>query len=175
MKKLIPQEIIDQHQSSPKSLLLKSSTLVLNNIRSAFNVGNLFRTADAVGIGDIILSGFTPKPPHRNIIRASLSAENSIPWVGINRHHDLIQTLTLKNYITVAFEQTNDSINLFDLNLDTKKNYCFILGNEVFGISNELLDIAEIICHIPQVGIKHSLNVAVAGSVALYILYGKTI
>lgn len=146
--------------------------LILLDIRSAQNVGSLFRTADAVGIDHIYLCGVTPQPIDRfgrkdmRIHKTALGAEDCIPWEYREDCIGLLRELTTKHYQTIAIEQSKNSIDYKTIHIQPYT--AFILGNEVDGIPQNILDVVTDIVEIPMKGMKESLNVSVAGGIALF-------
>lgn len=142
------------------------TVVVLENVRSAMNVGAIFRTADAFAIEKLYLCGYTPAPPHKDIMRTALGSVESINW----EHHTDIQTvlnvLKSEGYILCGVEQTNKSIEL--QNISKMPKVAFIVGNEVDGVSEKTLLQCDAIIEIPQYGTKHSLNVSIATSIVLW-------
>lgn len=151
--------------------------LVLHDIRSAQNVGSLFRTADAVGISKIYLSSITPSPIDRfgrarsDIAKTALGAELTIPWELYQDLETLLDSYKKQGYQTIAIEQSEHSIDY--KTIIPKEKVLFILGNEVEGIPAELLSRVDIVAEIPMVGEKESLNVSVAGGIALFRILNK--
>lgn len=155
----------------------KSTVLILDNIRSLHNVGSLFRTADATGVEKLYLVGVTPDPIDRfgrevkEIEKTALGAEKEIPWEHAPDILELINKLKDEGYIIVALEQDENSMDYKKIVNETKdKNIALILGEEVKGIQNETLKNSDYILELPMKGKKESLNVSVAGGVALYLL-----
>lgn len=143
--------------------------LVLDDIRSMHNVGSVLRSADAFGIEAVWMGGFTPTPPHREIQKTALGAEESVNWrKSDNLQQDLLG-LKSAGYTLLAIEQTTDSV-LLPAFQPPVGPMAVILGNEVTGVSDELLEVADAVLEIPQYGTKHSLNVAVAAGIVLYAL-----
>ena len=142
--------------------------VVLDNVRSMHNVGATFRTADAFLIEEIILCGITPQPPHREIHKAALGATESVDWQYVEDIVVAITSLKEKGFIIVGIEQTTHSMYLTDYDIDVEKKYALILGNEVDGISDEVLPHCDVLLEIPQLGTKHSLNVSVCGGVVMW-------
>jgi len=146
--------------------------LVLEDIRSAYNVGAMFRTADGAGVDKIFLVGYTPTPIDRfgrvqsEITKTSLGASESIPWMHFQAPQTLIERLRLENCAIVCVEQHQDAILLQDLGL--LKDVAYVLGNEVEGVSTEFMEAADTIVEIPMLGEKESLNVSVAAGIVLY-------
>ncbi len=141
--------------------------LILNNIRSAANVGSMFRSADAFRIRKIWLCGITPQPPDRALAKTALGAEKSMDWEYQHDAQVLVAELKSNNYRIVAVEHTNESIPLHRLKHDDH-SIAFILGNEVFGVDDSLLLQSDICVEIPQFGTKHSLNVSVCAGIVLW-------
>lgn len=146
--------------------------LVLDDVRSMNNVGSIFRTCDCLGIGQIYLCGITGKPPHRDIHKTSLGAENSIDWEYHEDIETLINTLKNNNYTIVGLEQTDKSTDIRNFVSDTKQ-IALIIGNEVEGISDKALAKCDTLLEIPQFGTKHSFNVAVSCGIALWEMIKK--
>ena len=140
--------------------------LILYNIRSRFNVGAIFRTADAAGVEKIYLCGITPRPPHPKIDKVSLGAERYIPFEYTKQTLPLLKKLKQEKTQLVAVEQSKKSFPYYKFR--AKKNMALILGNEVKGLPKKILDLADKIVEIPMHGQKESLNVAVATGVVLF-------
>jgi 23S rRNA (guanosine2251-2'-O)-methyltransferase len=151
----------------------KEIVLILENIRSAENVGSIFRTADAVGVSKIYLVGYTPDPldrfgkPQKGVAKASLGAENTIPWEHFTTITPLIKKLKKNDFEIVSLEQSPKSILYTKYNL---KKCALVVGNEVTGISKKALSLSGVVIEIPMNGEKESLNVSVATGVALFQL-----
>lgn len=141
--------------------------LVLDDLRSRYNVGSLLRSADAFRIEKVYLGGFTPQPPHPEIHRAALGAEESVAWEKVPNLSPLLTYLQETGYTLIAIEQTDQSVAIWDFSWP-KPPLALVLGHEVAGLSEEALTHCQYAIEIPQFGTKHSLNVAVAGSIALY-------
>ena len=147
-------------------------TLILPNIRSAVNVGSIFRTADAVGIDKIYLTGYTPRPTdkfgrvQKDIAKSALGAERWIPWVYVESLDKLITELKKQNFQIIAIEQDKKSTDYREIK--TKKKTAIILGSEVEGLGKKTLEKCDLIAEIPMHGKKESLNVSVACGVALF-------
>lgn len=144
--------------------------LILDNIRSLQNVGACFRTADAFGIEGLALCGFTGRPPHREIHRSALGAEETVAWRGFSTTEEAILALESEGFAPVALEQTTERTMLEHLDRGAYPKIALVLGNEVDGVSEEALALCKASVEIPQEGTKHSLNVSVAAGVALYAL-----
>jgi 23S rRNA (guanosine2251-2'-O)-methyltransferase len=144
--------------------------LLLENIRSMHNVGSVFRTADAFLAEAIYLCGYTPQPPHRDIHKTALGATETMEWKYINRATDAVQFLKSGGYQIVAVEQVAESIPLQNFKLTGGEKMVLIFGNEVEGVSEEVLRYCDACIEIPQFGMKHSLNVSVAAGMVLWEL-----
>jgi len=150
--------------------------LILHNIRSVYNVGSIFRTADAAGVSKIILTGYTPTPldrfkiPRKDFAKVSLGAEKTVPWLQIKNVYAAIKALKLNGYEVVAVEQDKSATSLFKFKPDPRKNLTLVLGNEVRGISKPTLAKCDAIVEIPMRGQKESLNVSVAAGIAMFTL-----
>ena len=146
--------------------------LVLHNIRSVYNVGAIFRTADATGVSKIYLTGYTPGPVDRfdrlraDLRKSALGAELVVPWERREKVVDLIDNLKIKNYEIVALEQDKRAIDY--KNYHPTKDFAMIVGNEVEGLTTEVLNACDKIIEIPMKGRKESLNVSVALGIAMY-------
>lgn len=145
--------------------------LVLDNIRSMHNVGAIFRTSDAFRVEKIYLCGITATPPHRDIRKTALGADESIEWEYVNNTLLVIKKLT--NYHICALEQVENSTSLRDVKLPANKPVALIVGNEVDGVDDKLLDYCNDIIEIPQFGTKHSFNVSVSTGITLWELFNK--
>lgn len=143
-----------------------SVILVLPNIRSRFNVGSIFRTADAAGVGKILLTGITPTPPHEKIAKVALGAENAVPWEYLKQTARALKALRADGYHLVALEQSPRSIPY--TSVVTKLKTALVLGNEVSGLPKHWLDLCDTVIDIPMRGHKESLNVSVAAGIALF-------
>ena len=144
--------------------------VILENIRSLSNVGSVFRTCDAFKVERLILAGITGKPPHREIQRTALGATESVNWVYVDDLDETIRSAKADGYTVLAIEQAIDSIPLHNLKY-SGKGLCLILGNEVDGVSQEIIDKCDGVVEIPQSGTKHSLNVSVAAGAVLWEVY----
>lgn len=143
--------------------------VVMDNVRSMHNVGSVFRTCDAFRISTLFLCGITPTPPQREIHKTALGAEESVTWEYYKESAELVRKLKAENYCIISLEQTENSVLLPNFSLPTNP-IALILGHEVEGVAQEIIQISDICLEIPQFGTKHSLNVSVAAGVALYQL-----
>ena len=145
-------------------------TVVLDNIRSAHNVGSIFRTADAFGIDRIVICGITPTPPSAEIHKSALGAEDSVSWERCDSTLDAITRLKAEGYTIVSIEQTVNSVKMdkFDAYGKGNAKYAVVFGNEVDGVDQEVVDNSDFSLEIPQFGSKHSLNVSVCAGAVLW-------
>ena len=146
-------------------------TVVLDNIRSLNNIGSIFRTADAFRVESIHLCGITGRPPHREIHKTALGATESVNWEYFEDTADSIRVLRDAGYRIVVIEQTDESLRLdvHDLLPDIKTAVVF--GNEVKGVQQSVVDMADLSIEIPQMGTKHSLNVSVSAGIILWSMF----
>jgi 23S rRNA (guanosine2251-2'-O)-methyltransferase len=147
--------------------------IVLDNIRSLHNVGSAFRTADAFRIEKIFLAGITGTPPHREIHKTALGATESVPWQYDSEAGTVVTRLKDEGYTIVAVEQTTESIPLQDFFPETGRRYCLVFGNEVNGVSETVISIADTALEIPQEGTKHSLNISVCLGIVVWEIFKK--
>ena len=142
--------------------------VVLDNVRSAQNVGAFFRTSDAFAVERVVLCGITATPPSRDIHKTALGAELTVEWEYSDSTLDAVQALKAQGYQAVAIEQVEGAVMLDELEVDTNSRYALIFGNEVAGVEQAVVDICDDAIEIPQAGTKHSINVSVAGGVVLW-------
>jgi tRNA G18 (ribose-2'-O)-methylase SpoU len=147
--------------------------VVLDNIRSLHNVGSVFRTCDAFRIEKLFLCGLTCPPPHSEIHKTALGAEFSVDWIYSENVFQTIESLKENGYVVLAVEQTHGSLSLNDVVLDGNKKYAVVLGNEVKGVQQAVVDECDGCIEIPQFGTKHSLNVSVATGIVLWHFFQK--
>lgn len=160
-----------------KSTKTYSVSLILHDIRSTHNVGSIFRTADAVGILKIYLTGYTPAPldrfgrPRKDIAKVALGAEKSVSWEHFPKIKTLLKKLKEEKVQIVALEQAENSIDY--KTFKTKNSLALILGNEVGGIEKSILKLCDKVIEIPMSGKKESLNVSVSAGIALFRILGR--
>lgn len=142
--------------------------IVLDDVRSMHNVGSAFRTADAFNVSGILLCGYTPVPPHRDIHKTALGATESVHWEYEKNIGTLLQQLKTEGYKIYGIEQVHNSIPLQQFELNNEEKCVFIFGNEVSGISQNALQYCDACIEIPQWGAKHSLNISVSIGVVLW-------
>jgi tRNA G18 (ribose-2'-O)-methylase SpoU len=169
MRKLKLEELGRLSPEAFKSARKIPVILVMDSIRSALNVGALFRTADAFGIEKIILCGITAQPPHREITKTAIGATETVQWEYQQSIKTSLSSLKKEGYTTIGIEQTDDSQDLTEYSWPDQK-IALVLGNEVEGLSEEALKELDHCVEIPQFGTKHSLNVSVCGGIILWEL-----
>lgn len=147
--------------------------IVLDDIRSLHNIGSVFRTADAFKVEHIHLCGITARPPHREIQKTALGATESVDWTYHANCIECIGELKQKGYLICALEQVKESTSLLDFKAPKGAKIVLILGNEVDGVHQEVIDLCDYALEIPQYGTKHSLNVSVSGGIAIWELAKK--
>lgn len=173
MKKLKLEELerktVEEFKESSKIPVV----VILDNVRSMNNVGSVFRTSDAFAIEKIYLCGITPTPPHREIQKTALGATESVDWEFFNNIEELIIQLKNNNYKIIGIEQVTNSIKLQNFSCISLEKYALIFGNEVEGISENIIPYLDYCIEIPQIGTKHSLNVSVCAGIVLWDFYSK--
>jgi 23S rRNA (guanosine2251-2'-O)-methyltransferase len=142
--------------------------VVLEDIRSMHNVGSFFRTADAFRLEKIILCGVTAKPPHRDIEKTALGATKSVEWEYCASGIEALQSLKSEGYQVCSIEQTANSTMLEEFHPTSDKKYALVVGNEVKGVSQAVIDQSDVTLEIPQFGTKHSLNVSICGGIVMW-------
>jgi 23S rRNA (guanosine2251-2'-O)-methyltransferase len=144
--------------------------VVLDNIRSMHNVGSVFRTADAFLLQAIYLCGYTPQPPHRDINKTALGATETVDWKYFDTAIDAIEAVKKMEYTVVAIEQVEKSVSLHKYSAKQSDKIAVVFGNEVSGVGDDVLKMADACIEIPQLGMKHSLNISVAAGIVLWEL-----
>lgn len=142
--------------------------LVLDNIRSLSNVGTFFRTADAFNVSKIYLCGITAQPPHREIQKTALGATESVDWQHVDNIEVLIDRLKEEGFVVCSVEQTQKTTLLHQLEIDANQKVVLVMGNEVDGVNQSVIDTSDYVVEVPQFGTKHSLNVSVCAGVVLW-------
>lgn len=149
--------------------------VVLDNVRSAQNVGAFFRTGDAFAVTKICLCGITAVPPSREIHKSSLGAEFSVAWEHYQTTEECLERLRGEGYCLVAVEQVEGSVPLDRFVAEPSRRYALVFGNEVLGVGQRAVDMCDSAIEVPQSGTKHSLNVSVCGGVVLWRFFEKFI
>jgi tRNA G18 (ribose-2'-O)-methylase SpoU len=147
--------------------------IILDDVRSAYNVGSIFRTADAFRIEAIYLCGISARPPHKDISKTALGATESVDWKYFDNVSDAANILRPNGYRVYAVEQVDASISLGDFHPEAGSRNAFIFGHEVYGVKEELLSMVDGCIEIPQFGTKHSFNVAISAGIVLWELSRK--
>jgi tRNA G18 (ribose-2'-O)-methylase SpoU len=155
---------VDEFKQSEKTPII----VILENIRSAYNVGSIFRTADAFLLEAIYICGYTAHPPHKEIKKTALGADETVSWKYFKNINEALEELKLRNYQVYAVEQTENSISLHQFNNTGK--LAVVFGNEVTGVESSTIALSDGSIEIPQLGMKHSLNVSVAAGIVLWDL-----
>jgi len=158
----------EHHQTSHR---VPNLEIVLDNIRSTFNVGAMFRTSDGAGVKKLYLCGITPTPEHPKMVKTGLGAEWSVPWSYHPNALAVVKDLKEKGYTVLALESTETSVSLFDLTPPNESRpLALVAGNEVTGVDPDILKMCDQVIHIPMLGYKQSLNVSIAFGIAVYHL-----
>lgn len=173
MRKLRTEELerisVDVFKSAEKPPVC----VVLDNIRSLHNVGSVFRTADAFRLQKIFLTGITGTPPHREIHKTALGATESVDWEYIEKPEDAVTRLKQEGFMIVVVEQTDKSMALHTFTPSPNQKICLVFGNEIHGVSDTVIQLADEALEIPQAGTKHSLNVSVCAGIVIWELVRK--
>lgn len=154
----------DQYREQPESGVV----VILDNIRSAHNVGSAFRSCDAFKVDRIYLCGICACPPSAEIHKSALGAENSVPWEHADDTLSVVRDLRARGYTVACLEQTENSVSLENFHPEKGGRYAFVFGNEVDGVQQSVVDESDLSLEIPQFGTKHSLNVSVSIGIALW-------
>ncbi|MCW3086340.1 MAG: TrmH family tRNA/rRNA methyltransferase [Bacteroidetes bacterium] len=173
MRKLANEELnrksVDEFKDSAKTPIV----IVLDNVRSLNNVGSVFRTGDAFLIEAVYLCGITGQPPHKEIQKTALGATESVAWKYFENTIDAVHALIADGYLVYAIEQAESAIMLNNFMPAKRQKIAIIFGNEVKGVQQEVIDASTDVIEIPQVGTKHSLNIAVSVGIVMWDLYLK--
>lgn len=159
----------DQYKNVRKTPLI----VVLDNVRSANNIGSVFRTSDAFLVEKIYLCGITATPPNAEIHKTALDAEKTVAWEYVEKPEDAVAKLVSEGYNVYAIEQVEGSISLPDYQPASGEKVAVVFGNEVSGVKQSVVDICHGSIEIPQFGIKHSLNVSVTAGIVLWDIFNK--
>lgn len=167
-RKLNTEEIIrltpEEFKETPKIPLV----VILDNVRSLHNVGSVFRTSDAYCVKKVILCGITATPPNAEIHKSALGAEFSVDWAYYKETTEAVNELKQAGYTILAIEQAHDSINMDTFKAEKGNKYAIILGNEVKGVQQSVIDLSDDCLELPQFGTKHSLNVSVTAGIVIW-------
>lgn len=147
--------------------------VVLDNVRSMHNIGSVFRTSDGFAVEQLILCGISAQPPHREIEKTALGATQSVNWSYYAEVTKAVEHLRAEGYKIIAIEQAENSIMLNDFTPLPNEKYALIFGNEVNGVSDEVMQIIDSCIEIPQFGTKHSFNIVVSAGIVLWDFFSK--
>lgn len=147
--------------------------ILLDNVRSLHNVGSAFRTADAFSVGKLVLTGITGTPPHREIEKTALGATSSVAWTYHEHAKQAVELLKAEGWKIVVVEQTTESVALQKFSAQPTDKLCLVFGNEINGVSEEVIELADMAVEIPQSGTKHSLNISVCVGIVVWEIYRK--
>lgn len=172
MRKLLNEELerlsVDRFRKSEKTPLI----IILDNVRSLNNIGSVFRTADAYRVEKIYLCGITAQPPHKDIRKTALGATETVEWEYRENTIDVVQELNEQGVITCAIEQAEQSVNLHEFQ-PTGFKIAVVMGNEVKGVQQEVVNACKKVIELEQYGTKHSLNISVCTGIVIYDLFYK--
>ena len=173
MRKLANNELtrlnIDEFKSAKKTPII----IILDNIRSLNNIGSVFRTSDAFLIEKIYLCGITATPPNKDIRKTALGATESVDWEYRENTIELVEQLKSEEVNVFSIEQAEKAAMLHEIKLDKEKKYALVFGNEVKGVSQEVVNASDGVAEIPQFGTKHSLNISVSAGVVIWDFWSK--
>ncbi|MBD0850622.1 RNA methyltransferase [Maribacter arenosus] len=173
MRKLKNEELhrlgVDGFKAAEKTPLI----IILDNIRSLNNIGSVFRTADAFLIEKIYLCGITATPPHKDIRKTALGATDSVSWEYRKDTLELVEELKISGFKVVSIEQAENATQLDQFDVEKKVKYALVFGNEVKGVSQEVVNASDQVLEIPQYGTKHSLNISVSVGIVIWDLWSK--
>ncbi len=169
MKKLLHEEILRERLTPEQALKADHHpvSLMLHNVRSMYNVGSIFRTSDSALLSELILCGFTPHPPRKEIEKTALGAVDSVPWSYEKSIFDAINKQKKKGIKVIALELTEKK-RAFDSLKPKEYPLCIVIGNEITGLDDDILNACDDAVEIPMFGVKHSLNVSVAAGIAAF-------
>lgn len=157
---------VDEFRKSDKIPIIA----VLENVRSAYNVGSVFRTADAFLIEAVYLCGYTAHPPHKEIKKTALGAEETVRWMHFKKITEALEDVRQLGYRVYAVEQARDSYKLQAISYEPEEKIAVVFGNEVTGVEQSTIELCDGCIEIPQLGMKHSLNISVAAGIVLWEL-----
>lgn len=149
--------------------------VVLDHVRSLYNVGSVFRTADAFRLAGVCLCGITATPPHVEIHKTALGAEESVDWNYFEHTQDAVAWLRKQGYTVLAVEQCEGSTMLQDFRVEPGRKYAIVMGNEVKGVQQEVVDMCDGCLEIPQFGTKHSMNVSVTAGMVIWTIVARSL
>ena len=173
MRKLKNSELKRKTISEFKEAIKTPLIIILDNVRSMNNIGSVFRTADSFLIKKIFLCGISAEPPHKDIQKTALGSTDSVDWEYFKSTYELVKSLINKGIKVVAVEQAEGSISLENFKPEKNELYAVVFGNEVKGVSQEVVDLIDETIEIPQFGTKHSLNISISAGVLIWDFYNK--
>ena len=173
MRKLENSELNRKTISEYKLAVKTPLIIILDDIRSMNNIGSIFRTADAFLIKKIFLCGISAKPPHKDIQKTALGSTDSVDWEYFKSTYELVKSLLKKDVKVIGIEQAEGSTSLEKFKPEKNKIHAFVFGNEVKGVSQEVLDLINQTIEIPQFGTKHSLNISISAGILIWDYYNK--
>ncbi len=159
----------EEYKTSEKTPII----IILDNIRSLNNIGSVFRTADAFLVKKIYLCGITAKPPHKDIQKTALGAQDSVDWEYAENVLDVVNKLQNEGVFVASIEQAELAVNLNDFSVQKEMTYAIVFGNEVKGVQQKVVSASDAVIEIPQFGTKHSLNISVSVGVVVWDLFVK--
>ncbi|OAD90793.1 RNA methyltransferase [Aequorivita soesokkakensis] len=159
----------EEYKASEKTPLI----IILDNIRSLNNIGSVFRTADAFLVKKIYLCGITAKPPHKDIQKTALGAQDSVEWEYAENVMEVVSKLQNEGVFVASIEQAELAVNLNDFSVQKELTYAIVFGNEVKGVQQKVVTASDAVIEIPQFGTKHSLNISVSVGVVVWDLFVK--
>lgn len=162
---------VDDFHSASKFPLV----VVLDHVRSLYNVGSMFRTADAFRLSGLCLCGITATPPHVEIHKTALGAEESVDWKYFEHTEDAVEWLHKQGYRVLAVEQCEGSTMLQDFQTEPNGKYAIVMGNEVKGVQQQVVDMCDGCLEIPQFGTKHSMNVSVTAGMVIWTIFARSL
>lgn len=171
MRKLENSELERKSVEDFKTAAKTPLIIVMDDIRSLNNIGSVFRTADAFLVEKIYLCGITAKPPHKEIQKTALGATDTVAWEHFEKVTDVIKKLQSEGVTVLAIEQVEQAYLLDTFILDKSKKYALVFGNEVYGVSQDAVALCDGCIEIPQLGTKHSLNIAVSAGIVIWDLF----
>ena len=173
MRKLSLEELnrlsVEAFRDRPKTPVV----LVLDNVRSGLNVGSAFRTGDAFALERLVLCGITARPPHREILKTAIGATESMAWSYEEDPVKAVEDLKTEGYRVWAVEQAEGSVSLADISVKSDEKYALVFGNEVSGVSEEVMAVVDGAVEVPQFGTKHSLNISVCVGVVVWEVFRR--
>ncbi|WP_296317154.1 RNA methyltransferase [Winogradskyella sp. UBA3174] len=173
MRKLKNEELDRLDISEFKTAKKTPIIIILDNIRSLNNIGSVFRTSDAFLIEKIYLCGITAQPPHNDIRKTALGSTETVDWEYTENTIDLVEKLKAENIKIISIEQAENATMLNDFKPQPNTKHAFVFGNEVKGVSQNVVDASDVVIEIPQYGTKHSLNVSVSCGVVVWDVFSK--